>query len=111
MSFQVGFTCYPTAIAANQVTASSENGSVVQRGNETYVVTLGDITSNSITYIYRSTTTNLLGMPTTVSQTFNSNPIPCGLLDTADAILLGSAILVAWVATAAVNVLRRGVHE
>lgn len=111
MSYQVGFTCYSTALAANQVTASAENGSVVQRGSDTYVVTLGNITADSITYIFKSTTTNVLGTPTTISQTFTSNPVPCGLLDTADAVTLGVGILIAWVATAAVNVLRRGVHE
>ena len=110
-TFQVGSTCYQTGLQANQVTASHENGKVVQRGTDTYVVTLGNIDASSITYLYKSTTTNVLGQPTTISQTFQSVPAPCGLLETADSLLLAWGVAAVWLIAAGINTLRKGVHE
>lgn len=110
-SFQVGATCYQTALQANQVTASAENGKVVQRGTDTYVITLGAIDDISITYVFRSTTTNALGQATTITQKFESFPQPCGLLETADSFLLAWGVATVWLIAAAINKLRQGVHE
>jgi hypothetical protein len=105
-AFQVGSTCYPSGMAAAYAAASSQTGQVVPLGSSLYVVDVQAASDMSITY-------RLEALDTTASivKTVPYNPIPCGLLDTADGLLLGGAVAVVWIATAAVNILRRGVHE
>lgn len=105
-AFQVGTTCYPSGLAAAYAAASSQTGQVVQLGRSLYVVDLQAASENSITYRLQS-----LDRTGSILKTVPYTAIPCGLLDTADAVVLGGAVVVAWIATAAINILRRGVHE
>jgi len=105
-AFQVGTTCYPSALAAAYASASSQIGQVLQLGNSLYVVDLQAASDTSITYKLES-----LDTTASIVKTVSYTPTPCGLLDTADGLALGGAVAVAWIATAAINILRRGVHE
>lgn len=105
-AFQVGTTCYPSGLAAAYAAASSQAGQVLQLGSSLYVVDVQAASDTSITYKLDS-----LDTTASIVKTVPFTPIPCGLLDTADGLLLGGAVAVVWIATAAVNILRRGVHE
>lgn len=106
MSYQVGPTCYPDELGAAQAAASAQAGAVVQLGASLYVVDVQSVTSTSITY-------KLQALDTTASivKTVPYTASPCGLLDTADGLLLGWAVATVWIVTAGILVLRRGIHE
>ncbi len=70
------------------------------------MVNASDITGASITYTL-SPVTGGAGITLVASVT----PQPCGLLDWQDGLLIGWGIAGAWLMTAAVMFLRRGVHE
>lgn len=100
--FQVGSACYQTALAANQVIASAQNGVVTTIGTKTYVVTPTTITDSAITYVYRhSTGTGDL------TQTFQSIPAQCALLTAPDAMKIAWLIAAAWIAIYAVTYIIR----
>lgn len=104
-SYQVGATCYPSGLAAAQASASSQIGAVVPLGGSLYAVDVQAVSDASITYKLQS-----LDTTASIVKTVSYTPSPCGLLDTADGLLLGWAVATAWLATAAVIVLRRGIH-
>jgi len=106
MSYQVGSTCYSSALVANQAVAASIAGTVGTVGGQSVVISVQAVSDSSITYGY----TPLAG-GATASTVVALLPMPCGLLDTADGLLLGWAVAAAWLATAAVLFLRKGVHE
>lgn len=112
-SYQVGTSCYSTALAAAQASASSQIGVVVPLGTSLYVVDVQAVSDDSITYKLQSLTSNGNGNSNQASivKTVSYTPSPCGLLDTADGLLLGWGVATAWLVTAAILVLRRGVHE
>lgn len=105
-SYQVGAVCYPSDLAAAQAVASAQAGTIVPLGSGSAVVSVESVTGSTITY----TLTPLDGS-SAVTQATPYTPTPCGLLTAADGLALGGSILVVWVTVAAINVLRRGVHE
>lgn len=106
MSFQVGPTCYSTALSAAQAAASSQIGSVVQLGTAAYVVDVLGVADTSITYRLTSITSTSV-----VDKTVPFTALNCGLLDTSDGLLMGWGIATAWIVTAGILFLRRGIHE
>jgi len=105
-SYQVGAVCYGSELEAAQAVASAQGGMLVPLGGGTASVSVGAVTGSSISY-----TLTPLGVGSAITQTTPYTPLPCGLMDTAEGAVLGGAILVVWVSIAAINVLRRGVHE
>lgn len=105
MSYQVLTTCYPSAVAAAQASASSQVGMVVQLGPSLYVVDVQSVSDTSITYKFNSIDTTA-----TVIKTVPYSAMPCGLLDTADSLFISGSIATAWIIAAAINHLRQGVH-
>jgi len=103
-SLQVDGVCY-SETAAVQAMAAREVGRIVTIGAKTYVVDVGALTPSSITYTFSDLTTS-----TIFTKVVNVTPQPCGLLDTSDGLIIGWLIAVAWLSTAAVLHLRRGVH-
>lgn len=99
--FQVGSACYSTAAAANAATASAQSGAVVTSGGAARVVTVTAVDGSSITYTYHG----LDG--STVVQTVQHSPQPCGLLTASDAVDIGWLIGGAWLAVYAVMFLAR----
>jgi len=104
--FQVGDSCYPDALAAVKAMAAAEVGGMRQIGTATYVVDSTAQTANSITYVLRNVSSTAV-----VTTTETVTPIPCGLLDWEDGLILGWAVAGAWIATAVVLFLRKAVHE
>lgn len=105
-SYQVGDTCYSTALAAVQAMAASEVGSIRQLGASAYVVDSSVQTESSITYVMRD-----IASAGVITSTQAVTPVPCGLLDTADGLVIAWGIATAWLLTAAVLFLRRGIHQ
>lgn len=105
MGYQVGSICYATEQQALSASASSQVGAVVPHGGKSYVTGVSSVGSGSITYSFISldgTESFELVSPLT--------PQPCGLLDWQDGLVLGWGVAAAWIATAAVMFLRKGVH-
>lgn len=105
-SYQVGEVCYPTALDAVKAMAAAEVGSIRQIGTAQYVVDSTAQTASSITYVFRNVSSTAV-----VTSTELVTPQPCGLLDTADGLVIAWGIAAAWLLTAGVLFLRRGVHE
>jgi len=105
-SFQVGGVCYSSPLAAVQAMAAGQVGSIRQLGSSAYVVDSTAQTDSSITYVLRE-----LGGPGLVTSTQTVNPLPCGLLDTADGLIIAWGIATAWLVTHGILFLRRGLHE
>lgn len=106
MAFQVGSACYSDALGAVAAIASGQIGAVVVHGGTAYVINASAIAEDSITY-----TLGPVGGGTAITVVAPVNPQPCGLLDWQDGLVLGWSIAAAWIATAVVMFLRRGVHE
>lgn len=105
-SYQVDQSCYSTALAAVQAMAAREVGKVVQIGTVTYVT---DVTATSATSItYKLTNVSSTAFITKVATVA---PQPCGLLDTADGLIVAWGIATAWLVTYGLLFLRKGVHE
>jgi len=105
-SYQVGDICFSSSLAAAQAMAAREVGKIVQIGNASYVVDSPAQTGNSITYVF----SNVSGLSSfTTIQTVS--PLPCGLLDTSDGLIIAWGIAIAWIVTAGVLFLRKGIHE
>ncbi len=105
-SFQVGDSCYSSALSAVQAMAAREVGGMRQIGTATYVVDSTAQTVNSITYVLRNVSSNAV-----VTTTETVAPLPCGLLDTTDGLLIAWGIATAWLITHGILFLRRGLHE
>lgn len=105
MSFQVDGVCYSTAYASVQAMAAREVGKIIQLGSSGYAVDVSAITDASITF----SLTPLTGGASIV-KSVPVLPIECGLLDTSDALVISWAIASAWLATAALLYIRRGLH-
>lgn len=104
-SFQSGFTCYPTALASAQAAAATQIGSVVSIGAKTYVVDVSAVTATTITYRLNDVASTAF-----VSKVAPFTALPCGLLDTADGLVIAWGIAAAWLITAGVLFLRRGIN-
>ncbi len=105
-SYQVGSNYYSSTLAAAQASASSQAGAVVQLGANPYVVDVQAVSATSITY-----SLNALDSTASIVKTVPYTAQPCGLLDTADGLLLGWGVAIVWLITAAILVMRRGIHE
>jgi hypothetical protein len=105
-SFQFGESCYSTALSAAQASAASQIGSIVQVGNASYVVDVTTVTESAITYKLQNVSSTAI-----VTKTATYTPLPCGLLDTSDGLLIAWGIATAWLVTAGLLFLRRGLHE
>lgn len=106
MSFQYGANCYGTSLAAAQATSASQIGSIVSIGTAAYSVDVVSVSASSITYQLSNLETTA-----TIVKEVPYTPLPCGLLDTADGLLIGWGIATAWLVTAGVLFLRRGLNE
>jgi hypothetical protein len=106
MAYQVGPSCYGDAIAAVHAIASSQVGTVVVHGGSAYVADATAVTATSISY-----TLQPIAGGASISYVASVSPQPCGLLDWQDGLMLGWAVAAAWIAVAAVMLIRRGVHE
>lgn len=105
-SFQVDGVCYSTALSAVQAMAAREVGSIRQVGTAQYVVDSTGQTASTVTYVLRNVSNTAV-----ITTTETVSPLPCGLLDTADGLIIAWGIATAWILTAAVLFLRRGMHE
>lgn len=102
MPSQVGPVCYPSALAAATAQASSMGGSIVQQGTASYVVEVGVVAANSITYVYRPILTG-----TAFQSTSWYYPQECQMLDWTDGLALGWLVAGIWLATAGLLFLTR----
>lgn len=104
-SYQFGDACYSTALSAAQAAAASQIGAVVQIGTASYVVDVVTVSPSSITYKFQNVSSTAI-----LIKSASFTPLSCGLLDTSDGLIVGWAIAAAWLVTAAVLHLRRGVQ-
>jgi hypothetical protein len=86
--------------------AAREVGSIRQVGTAQYVVDSTGQTASTVTYVLRNVSNTAV-----ITTTETVSPLPCGLLDTADGLIIAWGIATAWILTAAVLFLRRGMHE
>jgi hypothetical protein len=105
-SYQVGVNCYGSALAAAQAAASSQIGSVVSLGTSAYVVDVVAVSDTSITYKF-----DPVEGTASITKAVPFTALSCGLLDASDGLLIGWGIATAWLVTAGVLFLRRGLHE
>lgn len=105
-SYQVGASCFSTALSAAQAAAASQIGSVVSIGSATYVIDVTAVTGASITYKLQN-----VASTASVTKVAAFTPLPCGLVDTSDGLVIAWGVATAWLLTAAVMHLRRGIHE
>jgi len=105
-SFQVDGVCYSSALSAVQAMAAAEVGGMRQIGTATYVVDSTAQTASSITYVLRDVSSTAV-----ITTTETVTPLPCGLLDTSDGLVIAWGIATAWLITHGILFLRRGLHE
>lgn len=99
---QVGDTCYPSELAANQAIAASQIGKITQVGTASYVVDSSTQTASAITYILRNVNSNAA-----ITKTSTVTPIPCQALTAGDAGSMAWMVVSAWVAVYALMFLTR----
>lgn len=104
-AFQVDGSCYNGAVNAVQAMAAREVGKVVSIGAKTYVVDVTAVTGSSITYKFNDVSSTAF-----VSKVATVSPLACGLLETADGLVIAWGIATAWLVTAGILFLRRGIH-
>jgi hypothetical protein len=104
-SFQHGANCYGSALATAQAAASGQLGALVPVGSVMYSVDVLGVSEASITYKLTS-----LDSTSSITKVVPFTPLPCGLLDTADGLLIGWGVATAWLVTAGVLFLRKGMN-
>lgn len=104
--FQTGSACYSTPAAAISAAVSAQTGTVVENGGISSVLTVSDITDNSVTY----SLTPISGGPV-VSATVLVNPQPCYLLTASDAFSLSWAIVLVWLGAWGLSTLARHINN
>lgn len=102
---QVGDTCYPSELAANQAIASGEIGRITQVGTESYVVDSSTQTATGITYVLRNVNSTAV-----ITKTFVVTPVPCQALTAADAGSMAWMIVAAWVGVFALLFITRALR-
>lgn len=106
MASQIGSVCYSTPSAAAYAAASENVGAIVPVGSSLYVVGVDGVTDTSITYRFSDVSSR-----SAFVKVAPFTPVPCGLLDTADGLVMGWSIALVWLAVAGVLFLRRGLQE
>jgi hypothetical protein len=106
MSYQIGAFCYGTPEGAANAAASSQAGAVVSIGSASYGVDVAAVSASSITYTFSDVSST-----SSFQKVVPFTPVPCGLLDTADGLVMGWSIALCWLAVAGVLFLRRGLQE
>lgn len=102
---QVGDTCYPSELSANQAIASSQVGKLVQVGTASYVVDATSITATNITYTLRN-----VASTATIVKTSAVTPIPCQAMNALDAGALAWKIAAVWIAVYAIMFITRSLR-
>lgn len=106
MSYQYGSNCYGTSLGAAQAASAAQIGAIVPIGTSAYSVDVVAVSGTSITYSLQNLETT-----STIVKEVPFTALPCGLLDTSDGLLIAWGIATAWLVTAGVLFLRRGLHE
>ena len=81
-------------------------GRITQVGTASYVVDVTAVTAASITYKLQN-----VASTASITKVAVYTPLPCGLLDTSDGLIIAWGIATAWIVTSAVLFLKRGIHE
>lgn len=102
---QVGDTCYPSELAANQAIAASQIGKITPVGTASYVVNSSSQTATEITYVLKNVSSTA-----TITKTTTITPIPCQALTAVDANIIGWSIAAAWIAVYALLFLTRSLR-
>ena len=105
-AYQYGSSCYGTPDGAANAAAAAQIGSLVQIGSMTYSTNVLSVGEGVISYQL----TSMDGMGSQISVGVPFNSMPCGLLDTADGLVIGWAVAVVWIVTAGVLFLRKGMN-
>lgn len=105
-SFQFGAACYPTALAAARAASAQEIGKVISVGSAAYVVDVQAVTASSITYRLQNVSNTSV-----ITKVAAYTAQPCGLLDTADGLVIAWGIATAWLVTYAIKFIRNGLHH
>lgn len=103
MSFQVGNTCYPTAVQAAQATASQNLGLFVSRGGEPFSISVTQVTATEIHY-------RMDGMTGSYTHKALFTPMSCNMLTVEDGIAMGWMVGGAWIAAWALMFLTRALR-
>ena len=106
MAFQVGSTCYDTALSANQAAGAASIGQVVNVGASAFVVDIATVDSTSITFQLRD-----IASTAVIVKVAQVSPVPCQLLDTVDAIAISWGVALSWILAASIMFIRRGMHQ
>jgi hypothetical protein len=104
-SFQYGSNCYSSALATAQAAASSQIGALVPIGSVVYSVDVLAVSDTSITYKLTD-----LNSTAALTKSVPFTALPCGLLDTSDGLIIGWGIATAWLVTAGILFLRKGMN-
>lgn len=102
MAYQVGSACYPTSVAAAQVSASSQIGSVVAHGTTSYVINATAADATSITYVLSP-----VGGGASITVVAPYDAQPCSLMDYQDALSMAWLVVGAWAAAYALLFITR----
>ena len=92
MAYQVGSTCYATAIEAGQAQASTMVGAIVGQGSVAHTVSTSTIDATSITYVLSP-----VGGGTPITHVAPFTPQPCNMLQLEDGLTIGWLIAAAWI--------------
>ena len=102
---QVGNTCYPSEISANQAIAASQIGKITQVGTASYVVDSSTQTATAITYVLRN-----VNSTATITKVSTVTPIPCQALTAGDAGSMAWMVVAAWIAVYSIMFLTRALR-
>jgi hypothetical protein len=102
---QVGDTCYPSELAANNAIASSQIGRIVQVGTASYVVDSTSQTATQITYQLRHVASTAV-----INKTSVVTPVACQALTAGDALEMSWLIVAAWVGVFALMFITRALR-
>ena len=106
MSYQYNNNCYSDSLSVAKAIASDQVGRIVVIGTTSYSVDVTSVIPNSISYKLQD-----LNSTAFITKTVSIAPQDCGLLDTADGLIIGWGIAAAWLVTYGLLFLKKGVHE
>lgn len=106
MSYQYNSICYSDQVSAARAIAADHVGQIVSIGTSSYSINVESVSGSGIVYSLQDLTS-----PASISKTVSVTPQECGLLDVSDGLMIGWGIAAAWLATAAVLFIKKGLHE